>query len=343
MNENKKPELQVDWDEIFEAAKDLKSPEREALLNQLLKIPIKEELAGYFWRKNIREALGLDISTTIFVQDPMVAGFNKRLGLQEMSVRWEAGLFDGPTSSRLAVVDYNSELDKVFSPVVWNKEKWCFVSAEGQLLDKDKKDDFQFHQVNVWTTVMKVIEFYEEPDALGRCVPWAFNGNRLIIIPHAGYDRNACYDRRSKSLQFYYYGSQGKTVYTCLSHDIIAHETGHAILDGIRPHYNELASFQSAAFHEFIADLTAILTAMRNNDVRNALKNATKGDLTKDEFISSIGEGFGRHVLNRPYLRTARNKATMKDVKIEKPPHSNSAALTGAMFDIMTHMSENYM
>ena len=66
-------------------------------------------------------------------------------------------------------------------------------------------------------------------------IPWAFEGNRLIVVPHAGYGQNAYYDRQSKSLQFYYFDKDGKTVYTCLSTDIVRHEFGHAVLDGVRP------------------------------------------------------------------------------------------------------------
>ena len=64
---------------------------------------------------------------------------------------------------------------------------------------------------------------------------WAFEGNRLIVLPHAGYGENAYYDRASKSLQFYYFNGPGTTVYTCLSSDIVNHEFGHAVLDGVRP------------------------------------------------------------------------------------------------------------
>ena len=33
----------------------------------------------------------------------------------------------------------------------------------------------------------------------------------------------------------YFAQSNGKPIYTCLSHDVVAHETTHALLDGIRP------------------------------------------------------------------------------------------------------------
>ena len=66
-----------------------------------------------------------------------------------------------------------------------------------------------------------------------------FEGNRLIVVPHAGYGQNAFYDRRSKSLQFYYFDRGTDRTFTCLSTDIVNHEFGHAVLDGIRPHYHE--------------------------------------------------------------------------------------------------------
>ena len=90
----------------------------------------------------------------------------------------------------------------------------------------------------------------------------------MIVVPHAGYMANAFYDRSSKSIQFYYFGSEDSRVYTCLSHDIIAHETGHAILDGLRPGFIEDSSLQTTAFHEFVADLTAIITSLLNSDLR---------------------------------------------------------------------------
>ena len=45
---------------------------------------------------------------------------------------------------------------------------------------------------------------------LGRSAPWAFEGNRIILVPHAGETQNAYYDRNSKSIQFYYFHSNGK-------------------------------------------------------------------------------------------------------------------------------------
>ena len=132
-------------------------------------------------------------------------------------------------------------------------------------------------------------------------MPWGFDGNRLIIVPHAGYGENAYYDRMSKSLQFNSIGE--KEIYTCLSHDVIAHETGRAILDGIRPLYSRVSSVQTAAFPEFIGDLTAILLSLFNNDIRGFIQKATGDRLGEANILASITSEFGQEVQARPYLR----------------------------------------
>ena len=339
--------------ELYDNAIRLKKSDREGLAARLISTSTKQEIADRRWPKAIREKLNLDISATIFVQDPYLAKKVTGLGIQETKLKWESGLLDGPTSSRIAVVDYDGDMNILFAPASWNGDMWRFVGLNDQDLNlpgppdvkrvAKLKENFQFHQVNVWAIISSVLEFFQSPSAMGRLIPWGFEGNRLIVVPHAGYGKNAFYDRRSKSLQFYYFVSEKESVFTCLSHDIIAHETGHAILDGLRPYYNEINSYQTPAFHEFVADLSAILTSMRNNDVRHALKKATKGDLTKDKFVANVAEEFGKHVKDREFLRTAHNKHTMKDVDENKSAHFNSQVLTGAIFDMITEMAANYM
>jgi hypothetical protein len=193
-----------------------------------------------------------------------------------------------------------------------------------------------------------VLDFFENPRVMGRAIPWGFDGNRLIVVPHAGYCQNAFYDRQSKSLQFYYCGSEDDPVYTCLSHDIIAHETGHAILDGIRPYYNEISSVQTAAFHEFVADLTAILTALRNTPVRHAVADEAEragGNLSASTVINHLAEQFGNKVAaahgaaNRYYLRNAANNRKMHHIQDTWSAHDCSEVLTGALFEILKKMT----
>jgi hypothetical protein len=111
--------------------------------------------------------------------------------------------------------------------------------------------------------------------ALGREFAWRPNsgprrnrhGDKLRIFPHAFQQANAFYDPQRRALFFGYFAASdndagsnlpGQTIFTCLSHDIIAHETTHAIVDGVRPYFTEGTSADTPAFHEAFADIVAL-------------------------------------------------------------------------------------
>ncbi len=292
-----------------------------------------------------RQRIGLTIPCRVFVQDPLFDADAGGLGIQETRLQWEPGIGPGPTSSRIAVVDYNADSGTLTPPATWDEETRSFRRADGRPLALGKTTDPQFRQVNSWAIVQRVLEFYQSPQIMGRPIPWGVNGNRLIVVPAAGWGENAFYDRDSKSLQFYYYGPANDLRFTCLSHDIVSHETGHAILDGIRPYYYEHSSVQTTAFHEFVGDLTAIFTALRHNDLRALLVKLAGSD-QEAVLVAAIGnlaEEFGKYVSDRPYLRSARTKKTMGDVAGDTEPHNVSEVLTGAVFQIFVRIAQAHL
>lgn len=287
-----------------------------------------------------REESGLRIHVDVYFKDPLVARkFDKVAFDDEFTTPWELGLRDGPTSARFVVVDYDSTTNTLNPPAKWDEDNGCYRAPNGTVLDRKATKLPQFHQLNVWAIVQNTLDYFESGFGLGRRITWAFEGSRLIIVPHAGVGENAYYDRSSKSLQLYWFDAEvdGKTerVYTCLSSDIINHEFGHAVLDGLRPYFYETVDAQTAAFHEFTGDLTAILMAFRNNGFRHQVLVESNGDLATDTLLSSLASEFGEAVQNEPYLRTARNDKSMDKLKGILEPHTLSEVLTGAMFDIL--------
>jgi hypothetical protein len=301
------------------------------------------EVAKYL-RSATKQELGTLIPFHVYLKDPRVAELDQELGFdKEFLVRWEPGLADGPTSSRFAIVDFNGDSGNVAPKAKWDGEREQFLGPGGEVLDSQQAGSFQFHQLNVWATLQRALDYFEEGSGLGRPLSFGFEGNRLIVLPHAGYGKNAYYDRASKSLQFYYFDHEGRHVYTCLSADIINHEFAHAVLDGIRPHLIESPATETAAFHEFLGDLSAVLLNLRNNTFRRLLARDTEGRLENAEHVADIAREFGEAVKDRPYLRTARSPLKMAEAREIGEAHQMSQVLTAAMFDILTAIANHHV
>lgn len=251
-------------------------------------------------------------------------------------------LLDGPVSRRLAVVDINPDSGVVVPGAPFLRpargRKLGRYAVKSQI-DSAAAD---FQQVSVFGAVMKIIDMFEEEDVLGRRLEWAFDGQQLLIVPRAGIMRNAFYHRDSRSLQFFFFedpSRKGVQIYTCLSPDIVAHEATHAILDGIAPDLYDATSPQALAIHEAIADIGAVMFALRSARLRKEVLDLTQGDLKKSNAFNKIAQQFGEaiHGDQRP-LRDLFNPHTMATVS--KEPHDLSEVLTGALYAVMVTLQD---
>lgn len=317
---------------------------KRRLLRELLTKESFEALyqVGPLLGREARERLGLTISSHAYVEDPTAD-----LELEEVEVRWDPSVGDGPTSSRFVVVDYDADSGVVQSPAFWDAESFTFLeSKDGRpVVTKDGKKTIatetpQFRQVHLWTKAQLLLEFCEIH--LGRPIPWGFEGNRLMLVPAAGLKNNAFYDRSSKSLQLYFFRdakTPGGLGYCSLAHDIVTHEAGHAVLDGIRPHFLRNSSWETAAFHEFFGDMVAILTTVRSNFARKYLDV----DLKSENFLSGIARQFGEATRGRIFLRYAVNKMKFAEAAADREAHRASQVLTGAVFDVLARLAAQHL
>jgi hypothetical protein len=199
---------------------------------------------------------------TIIAQDPSVR-VDGRILTTEVEVPAEE-IAPGPRGYRVKVIDYDTSSGVLYQPAAYPplqngaymdpfKEDAALPNNSGLL------DDPRFHQQNVYAIVMKTLARFEF--ALGRRVSWGFRGHQIHVAPHAFADANAFYSKRDQALVFgYFRGLSNELVFSCLSHDVVAHETTHAILDGLRNRFTDPSSPEQAGFHEGFADVVALLS-----------------------------------------------------------------------------------
>jgi hypothetical protein len=152
--------------------------------------------------------------------------------------------------------------------------------------------------------------------ALGREIAWAFTPQgdaplRLVVRPFAFEGSNAGYSREMGDLSFGYFPAgdepagftlPGGLVCTSLSHDVIAHETTHALLDGLRSSFIVPSNVDVPAFHEGFSDLVALLlhfsyAEVVERGIREVLRGADQRSVLADlarEF------GYARSTRDRP-------------------------------------------
>jgi hypothetical protein len=140
---------------------------------------------------------------------------------------------------------------------------------------------------------------------------------------------------------FYFEGPDGKPVYTCLHHDIIAHELGHAVLDGLKPYYNEVCSAQTSGFHEYFGDAMAIMASLHTREVALTVLRNRNSKLEPKNVVSAIASEFGAAIhgmAEQDYLRGAWNNKKMADLAGEHEEHDWSEILTGVYYDLLEYL-----
>jgi hypothetical protein len=220
---------------------------------------------------------------TIIAQDPSVEAGGQILRAT-VEVPWEP-LAPGPRGCRVHVIDYDSSTDTLYRAAQVDGDAFARAS-DARLLG-----DPAFHAQNAYAIVMRTLARFEY--ALGRRVPWGFRSHQIKVAPHAFADANAFYAEREEALAFGYFASQRPggerhNVYTCLSHDIVAHETTHALLDGARPRFTDPSSPDQAAFHEGFADVVALLSVFALPDVVGALLRRGRSSQTSRRIASAM-------------------------------------------------------
>lgn len=215
----------------------------------------------------------------IIAQDPSVRrrGDGKVL-TAEISLPWE-DLAPGPMGFALYVVDYDASTATMYqSPSLPENDDLIRAPTSMKALLADPG----YHALNAYAIVMRTLLRFEF--ALGRRVGWGIRGHQLKVVPHAFEEANAFYSPDLEALLFGYVRDR-KSTFLCLSHDIIAHETAHALLDGLRDKFMAPSSPDQAALHEAFADIIALLSVFSLPEVVERLIAPIYDDFAPDGLV----------------------------------------------------------
>ena len=309
----------------------------------------------------------------VYAFDPCLSIELKYAGLNrvKLEVPWEYDpvtgkdiLQPGPIGEYLEVVDVDPASDCCYEPVDLNHP---YVLAGDGLPPLERNP--QFHQQMVYAVAMTTIKNFER--ALGRRILWAPHRwkdpgkggqwheeyvPRLRIYPHTLREANAFYSPIRKALLFGYFpaslvpqnrspiqGARGP-VFTCLSQDIIAHETAHAILDGLHPRFTEASNPDVLALHEAFADIVALFQHFSLPEVLRDQIAQTRGDLSTENLLAQLAQQFGQASGLYGALRDAlgktdpitkiweRIKPDPNRIETTTEPHDRGSLLVAAVF-----------
>jgi hypothetical protein len=189
----------------------------------------------------------------VIAQDPSV-----RVRGQVLTERIEVPaehLDPGPRGARFYVLDYDTATGKLQPPasITGNgKDRFARTPANDLLRSP------AFRAQNVYAIAASTLATAEA--ALGRRLAWGFGGHQLYLVPHAFPEANAFYAPEDGAIYFGYVPDGKEEVQTAFSYDVVAHETTHAILDGLRPRFETPGLPDQSAFHEALADCVALLS-----------------------------------------------------------------------------------
>ena len=290
----------------------------------------------------------------VFAFDPSAGAQLDDSAVKEttIAVPWEA-LAPGPSGEYVEVVDHDPASGCFYPPV--DLESPYVVATDGCTPEEGNPN---FHQQMVYGVAMRTIHEFER--ALGRRVLWSpvMDGReekqyvrKLRIYPHALRARNAYYNPLKKALLFGYFPATpatlelqhpGGMVFTCLSHDVIAHEMTHALLDGVARDLVKPTNADMLAFHEAFADLVALFQHFSLPGILEKELARTRGSLRARgllvELARQFGEGIGLHGALRSYLGQEPDPT---EYARSTEPHSRGAVLVAAIFDAFVSIYES--
>lgn len=276
------------------------------------------------------------------------------INIRTLLVRYEP-LAPGPVGERIAVIDYDAARDCYYDPV--DLDHTLIAMAGG--LDPSESDPW-FHQQMVYAVTSDALRRVEL--ALGRTILWRTATTteplRIVIYPHGDLTQNS-YGVENRMVFGYFQAGEeakgrtvpGQTVFTCLSTDVVVHQTSHALMTALRPDLMTAPAGDTKTIQETLADATALLfhfsyraavldTIQRTAGViyRSQLDSGSDAPRIVAEYASSnpllaVSQDFGEAIGQPGGLRNAIAAPDPKGFAAATEAHARSQFVVAAIFD----------
>jgi hypothetical protein len=171
---------------------------------------------------------------------------------------------------------------------------------------------------------------------------------RLRLYPHALRENIAYYSPTKKALLFGYFQSpldSGEIVFTCLSNDIVAHETTHALIHGLRSRVMEPTNEDAWALQEAFADIVALFQHFTFPEVLRQHIARVRGSIEIQNLMGELACQFGQTIGVYRALRSALGyvnpqtrewnmaKPDPGDLRNTSELHCRGSIMVAAMFE----------
>ncbi|CAM5723334.1 hypothetical protein SALBM311S_05778 [Streptomyces alboniger] len=236
------------------------------------------------------------------------------------------------------------------------------ISPLGFEIREDPPENYHSHRYT--------LRYWTASDSLIRATDWisrisipkqpswhsSING-KLPVTLDAGdglggqYTRGETYD----GLFFYQSPSGHQTIYACESPDIVCHEVGHAILDGLRPDLIETNLLEQKSFHEAFGDISSMMSSLTIDSFCSAVIHETRGQVNYSSRLSRMAEQLSSEMRRRLpgradtacvretsneffYVNPERLPIRAPATQVCHEPHSFSRIFSAAFLDALAGM-----
>ncbi len=233
----------------------------------------------------------------------------------------DAPVEDGPGDSFIKIIDGHSKSTSGRRFVWGNDESTLYSEVEK-------------NAIHTYAVAKKMIQIFEKYS--GRPVRWYWHnhGDHSPLLFRIDVPDIYCgYSRENKCIEMGVYTRQKSTVYNCRTVDLVVHETGHAILDGIKPHWYNGGNIEARGLAESFADSMSMIWILSFPHLIAYFLNEAGDELRDQNILCLFAAGHGFEHIPGEAFRTANNSLVFGPML--KSSYDYGSLISGLLYDLL--------